>query len=78
MNTNTIKEKLKKEYDCNLIITMKYNNDEFAKALESKENGVWYRYFKILENQEIEEVKDDDVLSYLREMNETNTKEIYR
>lgn len=69
MDIENVKENLKKE-NCSLIVTLKYGNANFVKALESHENGFSYRYFQIKEDNTLKEVKDELLLAYLKENNE--------
>ena len=76
MDINIIKENLK-EYDCQLITTINYAGINFAKGLEAYDGKVLYRYFKILDNNEVKEITDKLLLQYFKKMNETNSDEIY-
>lgn len=77
MDINSVKENLKKEYNCQLVTIINYANHEFAKGIESIEGGILYRYFSIKKDNQLEEIKDELLLAYFRKMNETNDENNY-
>lgn len=70
MDLNKIVANLKNDFNCAFISTMNYNGKNFAKAIETTEKGFRYRYFKILENDKLEEITDEETLKFFRQMNE--------
>ena len=70
MDINIIKENLEKEYQCQFIAIMNYAGHHFAKTFMTEQEKVSYRYFKVLENNTVEEVTNELLLAYLKEMNE--------
>lgn len=77
MDISIAKEKLKKEYNCQLISIINYANIDFIKALDDENEEIYYRYFKVGKEDELEEILDDLLLAYFRKMNETNQEENY-
>lgn len=73
MDINIVGKNLKKIYNCELICIINYANCHFVKALETFEDGISYRYFKIDKNNELKEIKDEILLSYFKEKNEINS-----
>ena len=77
MDLNKVKDNLKKDFNCILIAIINYSNTQFVKAFETTKTGIYYRYFKILEDDKLEEVQDKVLLSYLKKMNEINDRNNY-
>lgn len=77
MDVNLIRENLKKIYNCIFITLIDYSEQYFVKGLEKIEDGIAYRYFKILNDNNLEEVKDEHILAYFREMYEINDENNY-
>ena len=76
MNIDNVKKILKDNFDCNMVNIFKYENDEFCKAIQILRNGICYRYF-IINNNDVNEVIDEVLLSYFRENYEINTEVNY-
>ena len=77
MNLNIVIKNLKEKYHCQFIAIMNYADHDFVKGMESMEGGILYRYFKLLKDDELEEIKDELLLAYFKKMNETNDENNY-
>ncbi len=66
MNNIEIKEKFKKEKKVIFISMIEYNEKTYAKTLKQLNNGIEYVYYEII-NDEIKEIQDNDILTYLQD-----------
>lgn len=76
MNINELSNNMTNNYNCEFINTFTYNGDTYIKAIEVGKGFITYRFFK-LNVDVIEEVLDQELLSYLRETQTFNSNEEY-
>lgn len=77
MDENYIKEKLEREKKVIFINLIEYKGKKYIKALKNEKDGISYIYYEI-ENNQIEEVQDENTISYLKAFYETgNDDKIY-
>jgi len=70
MDINIIEEKLEKEYQCQFVAVINYADKDFVKAFDLEEKRVFYRYFRVLNDNNLEEIVEELLLAYFRKMNE--------
>lgn len=66
-----IAEKLKKEKNAIFSEEIKYNNKKYIKAVKWIDNGIEYLYYEIIDGK-LKEIENENVITYLRKIYETN------
>ena len=66
MNNIEAKEKFKKEKKVIFISMIEYSGKTYAKTLKQLNEGIEYVYYEII-NDEIKEIRDNDILAYLQD-----------
>jgi hypothetical protein len=75
MITKELEEKLKLEYSAKLVNEIKYNNEEYIRAVKFVETRINYIYFKI-DNNDLKEVTDIEILEYFNNLYKSENKDI--
>lgn len=74
---DVISKNLKEKFNCLAIIDFEYLDKNYVKAFKNSQSGIEYKYFEILEENNLKEVTDKELLEYFRSQYEENSDSEY-
>ena len=68
---------MKDNENIEIVITFKYKDKKYAKAVNFGEKNFKYSYYEVASDNELKEVTDKELLEYFKKTKETHSKRIY-